>query len=224
MAKKYKYEMHLHTGETGRCAKVPAKEAVEDYVKIGYDGICVTNHLDKSMLEEMDGKNDEEKMTSWLSGYRLAKRHAEKFKDFDVILGAEIRLENSREEFLLYGIDGSILIELADMFFCSQKQLYEVGERVGFIVCQAHPFRNGQIPAKTKYIHGVEVYNSNPRHENRNERAFLFAEENNKIMISGSDYHQKEDVGGAGMIFPERILDSDQMAKALVEAKGTIIL
>ena len=46
--KKYLYEMHLHTKDTSNCANVKASVAVEEYIKAGYDGIVVTDHLSPS--------------------------------------------------------------------------------------------------------------------------------------------------------------------------------
>ena len=46
--KKYLYEMHFHTKDTSNCANVKAEVAVEEYIKAGYDGIVVTDHLSPS--------------------------------------------------------------------------------------------------------------------------------------------------------------------------------
>ena len=40
--------MHFHTKDTSNCANVKASRAVEEYIKAGYDGIVVTDHLSPS--------------------------------------------------------------------------------------------------------------------------------------------------------------------------------
>ena len=41
----YTYEVHLHTNESSRCGRSPAREYIPFYMDKGYDGIVVTDHF-----------------------------------------------------------------------------------------------------------------------------------------------------------------------------------
>ena len=73
----YKYELHLHTAEVSRCAECSAAGQVEVYRRLGYTGICITDHF-------FGGSNNippdipwEEKIHRLASGYENAKKAAE---------------------------------------------------------------------------------------------------------------------------------------------------
>ena len=68
--RKYLYEMHFHTKNTSNCANVPAEIAVEEYIKAGYDGIVVTDHMNSSAFSKEPYKNAtwDEKVTHFLPG------------------------------------------------------------------------------------------------------------------------------------------------------------
>ena len=41
----YLYDPHTHTAETSKCGHLPAAEVVDRYVKNGFTGLVVTDHL-----------------------------------------------------------------------------------------------------------------------------------------------------------------------------------
>ena len=73
------FEMHAHTDETSNCAKIPAKEMVEIYKKLGYDGIVVTDHLSTHTYFKYDYNNLswDEKIDIFLRVYNAAKEAAQ---------------------------------------------------------------------------------------------------------------------------------------------------
>ena len=60
---------------------------------------------------------------------------------------------------------------------------------------QAHPFRNGITVVPPEHLFGIEVLNTHPRHDSRNDIALAWAEKYKLHKIAGSDCHQKQDVG-----------------------------
>lgn len=222
MKSEYRYEMHLHTKEFGWCAQVWARDIVDIYFREGYDGICVTNHFFRDGMDSMQGDTWEEKIDSWLSGYNEATRQAKEYPEFDVILGAELRIDEGYEDLLIYGINRELLVATPHIFSFSMKELYEFANSNGFLVFQAHPLRPGLNLKDLSLLHGLEVYNANARHTNQNERVLEIAQENNLLMIAGSDYHQIGDEALAAMVFPYKISDSKQLAEALCKAEGII--
>ena len=60
---------------------------------------------------------------------------------------------------------------------------------------QAHPFRNRMTVVPPEHLFGIEVLNTHPRHDSRNDIALAWAEKYNLHKIAGSDCHQIQDVG-----------------------------
>jgi len=58
-------------------------------------------------------------------------------------------------------------------------------------------------PATEQLLDGLEVYNGNPRHDSQNNKALSYAEKNNLKMISGSDFHEYEDLARGGIAAEE---------------------
>lgn len=222
MKSDYRYEMHLHTKEFGWCAQVWAKDIVDIYVNEGYDGICVTNHFFSEGMETMQGDTWEEKVDSWLSGYNEATKQAWQYPGFDVILGAELRIEEGYEDLLLYGITRDLLVATPQIFSFTIQELYDFANKNGVLVFQAHPLRPGLNLKDFKCLHGLEVFNGNARHTNQNERVLQIAKHYNLLLIGGSDYHQIGDEASVAMLFPYRVSDSIEMAESLRRSQGRI--
>ena len=76
--KMYKYEIHLHTAETSRCGYLAAEELVGMYKDLGYDGICITDHLHDFYISLMDCRADWQLcMNRYMFGYYEAKKAGE---------------------------------------------------------------------------------------------------------------------------------------------------
>jgi len=101
--------MHLHTDEVSPCGKVPAAEAVKVHRDAGYDGLVVTDHFGGYPLDDFPG-SPREKVERFLVGYWLAKEAGEKY-GVKVFFGAEPRLEEGPEDFLIYGLTPEFLLE-----------------------------------------------------------------------------------------------------------------
>ena len=87
----YLYDPHTHTAETSKCGHLPAADVVERYVKHGFSGLVVTDHLHPEYLSRIDTEHDWQKaMDHYLSGYKASKKRGDEL-GFDVILGAELR-------------------------------------------------------------------------------------------------------------------------------------
>jgi hypothetical protein len=88
------------------------------------------------------------------------------------------------------------------------------------LVFQAHPYRVGLTVSDPSLLDGVEVFNGNPRHNSRNGLAFTFAKNNNLRMLSGSDFHQIEDLARGGIAVSEDIDDAERMFEVIKENKS----
>lgn len=209
--------MHLHTHETSNCAHIAAKVAVEDYIKAGYDGIVVTDHLSPSTYmkygRELLPWN--KKVDFFLRGYKAMKKAAA--GRINVLLGMELRFRTSEgdNDYLVYGITKEFLYAHPELLTLNIRQFYKLAQENGFLVFQAHPFRFGMKVTNPKYLDGVEIFNGNPRHNSNNDIAEMWAKKYDLMATSGSDYHELEDLGSGGIWFDKEITDNKTLVDEL---------
>ena len=121
--KKYLYEMHFHTKDTSNCANVKASVAVEEYIKAGYDGIVVTDHLSPSTYMKYGREllPWKKKIDFFLRGYKAAKKAAN--GRIPVLLGMELRYRTSEgdNDYLVYGITEDFLYNTPELLNLNSK-------------------------------------------------------------------------------------------------------
>lgn len=210
----YAYELHLHTAESSRCGHVPAAEQVRVYKALGYAGVCVTDHLHDGYYEpSLDGAGWREAMERYLRGYRAAKAAGDAL-GMDVILGAELRFPENTRDYLVFGIDEDWLMQNPHMCHLNQRQFFDrFGSEV--LIVHAHPFRDND-EVDWGAVHGLEIVNTCPRHDSRNDRALALCQAHPELFPTvGSDAHRDGDQGRSAMLFETRITDSFAMMDAL---------
>ncbi len=216
--KKYLYEMHLHTRETSNCANIKAEIAVEDYIKTGYDGIVVTDHLSTStyMKYGREFLPWHKKVDFFLRGYRAMKKAAA--GRINVLLGMELRFRHSEgdNDYLVYGITKEFLYAHPELLTLNIRQFYQLAQENGLVVFQAHPFRFGMKVTNPNYVDGVEIFNGNPRHNSNNDIAEMWAKKYDLMVTSGSDYHEIGDLGRGGIWFNKEIKDNNALVDELL--------
>ena len=203
----YKYELHLHTMETSRCGHVRAVDQVRAYHKLGYQGICVTDHLHNTYIELMDCHGDwHECIRRYLYGYQLAKAEGERL-GMDVIFAVELRFPENESDYLIYGIDEQWLYDHPYVCRMDHKTFFDRFKDQVLII-HAHPYRNCD-EVFYDCVHGLEVVNGNPRHQNRNELALALAKANPHLYRTvGSDAHRVGVGGRAALLSDVGIPDS----------------
>lgn len=213
---KYLFDPHTHTSETSRCGKLPAVEVVDRYVKMGFSGIAVTDHLHPEYLSRIDREHNwDAAMDCYLSGYYASKKHGDEL-GFDVILGAELRFPENDNDYLIYGIDEEWLRK--NPYICCMSALeFYAKYHDEVLIIHAHPYRDGNTTVFENAVHGTEIINANPRHENENGKALKLAEKHpGWYRLAGSDTHQAGDEGRAGILLPKRVMDSYEL-KEMIE-------
>ena len=166
----YLYDPHTHTSETSKCGHLPAAEVVERYVKNGFSGLVVTDHLHPEYLSRIDTEHDWQKaMDHYLTGYKASKKRGDEL-GFDVILGAELRFPENDNDYLVYGIDEDWLRSHPYMCCTSAREFYEKFHN-DVLIIHAHPYRDGNLTVFEDAVHGSEIINGNPRHDNHNDLA-----------------------------------------------------
>lgn len=206
----YKYELHCHTGCVSRCGRVDPEEIVKLYKEKGYNGIVVTDHYSPMTFKR--NWCPQKEIDFYLSGYRRMKAAAG--DDFTVLLGMELRHYFTANDYLIYGIDEDFLYKAGNLMKVWEKDVYALAKSRGYLVYQAHPFRTGIRRCNPDYIDGVEVYNGKTVKQ-QNDEAHDWAKTNNKLMVSGSDFHTVKNLARGGIITTEPINNNDDLLKVL---------
>lgn len=212
----YKYDIHIHTMETSRCGYVKAPDTVAKYKALGYDGICITDHLHDLYISLMDCHDDWQAcITRYMYGYNEAKKAGDAL-GLDVIFGIELRFPENDSDYLIYGVDEQWL--RANPYVCHMDHeafFKKYGDSV--LIIHAHPYRYCD-EVFYNCVHGIEVVNCNRRHPNRNELALELAKANPRLIrLCGTDAHRPGDEGQSGVLFDHRVRDSYEF-KAAVES------
>ena len=218
----YVYETHCHTDESSRCGKVPGIETARMYKEAGYSGIVVTDHFNSYTFEKAGLTEWKDMIAHHMAGYRAAKTLED--AHFTVLYGLELCLNHDNDnDYLVYGADEAYL--LAHPFLCWQERFedfYRTAKQDGLIVFQAHPFRNRMQVVRPDCIDGIEVFNGNKRHDSRCETALQWAMKYHLPMLSGSDFHQPEDLARGGIVTDRPIRTMADFLSVLREKRYSI--
>lgn len=210
------FEMHLHTDEVSSCANIPAKKIAELYLETDYNGIVVTDHMNSSTFDRAGLKNAswDEKVDHFLTGYNLVKKELD--GKMVVLLGMEICFYEYENDYLVYGVTEEFLRSNGDLMKLSPKKFSLLAKENGLLFVQAHPFRRGLTVENWDILDGYEVFNGNPRHYSCNEIAEEWAKfHNKKIVTSGSDFHELEDLAHGGVYFNNEIKTNDDLLREM---------
>ena len=224
--KMYKYELHAHTHECDRGAKLSAGELVHLYKEAGYDGIVITDHYIERFYtrwfpEEVAGLTHEQQVRRWQKGYLAAKEEGQKI-GFTVLPGAEVRFDDYPNDYLLYGLHEEFYYTVPRL-----NELKDLGELLALLpeevcVVQAHPFRDDMAVATPKGLFGIEVFNGGTE-KFRNEMARMFANHYGLAMTSGSDIHGMNRLAKGGIMTERRIQTPEDLIAVLRSGEYTLI-
>ena len=210
----YLFDLHVHTEESSNCGKTPAEQVVERYKNLAYDGICITDHMNKDNAER-HGDTYEEKARSFLEGYKTAKQF--ETENFKVILGMEIRFTDAANDYLVFGFDEDFVFSRDFTVIENLKEFRKIADKNNLVVFQAHPFRNSMKIVEPKLLDGMEVYNGHGGHDSRNEVAYHWAKKYGLRMSGGSDFHYETGKEPGGVYFERLPEDSFELAALLME-------
>lgn len=224
LSKEYpcRIELHAHTYPgSPACGKASPKEAVQLYLDAGFDALVITNHFSHAAFGP---RSREEFVETQMSDYEEACKAAEGTR-LKVYLGVEARFDENPSDYLLYGVDREILGKIYDYL---EKGLAAFRAEVPLpdsVLIQAHPFRDGCVPADGKLLDGIEVFNMHPNHNSRCALAALYAQENDiPLTIAGTDFHHMKPGYIAATALRCRELPADSFALAKLLKSGDYIL
>lgn len=220
----YKIETHLHTKHTSKCGWMTAPELIAGYKAAGYDAIIVTDHYNRTTFDYLgvDTTAPGNKVKPFLEGFYRMAELGEK-EGIRVFKGAELRFDESDNDYLMFGYRDDLLAEPEDIFRMGIAGFSPVARGQGALLVQAHPYRKKCTPAIACYLDGIETCNRNPRHENNNPLAEAYAARFGLLALAGSDCHRPEDVAVSGILSAELPGDSFAMARLIRSGHYTLM-
>ena len=217
-----KVETHFHAFGGSHCADGNNELAVEKYLQAGYGGVVVTTHYGLGYYVWYSPLSHKEKLDYFFKVYDDFAAIANK-RGLKTFLGAEVRCVPTNTEYMLLGFDRQFLYDNIPLFCYSQKQLFNLAEKNGFLMYQTHPFREKVVAGSPEFMHGAEAFNGHYHHLNDNDRAREFCKVNGLLPLSGTDYHHDDQPVTAGIIVPDDIENEKQLVKCIFDRNYTLI-
>lgn len=220
---KFKYDLHVHTKEVSPCARLSIEKIIDKYIEEGYSGLVITDHMRKGYYRKCSKEDWKDKTNEFFYSYDRAIDYC-KDKDFYIGLGMEISFNSSSNDFLVYGFEKDDFLENEWMIEMELKEFYNKFKDKAIII-QAHPHRKrGSNLEDISYLHGLEVFNQNPRHSNNNDLTYAIYKENIRLIATGgSDVHQEEDMCTTGIYTNKKITSDKDLIEILRNKEFKII-
>ena len=212
----FRMDMHVHTKNVSSCGKVGARDLVSMYKASGYDAVVITDHYYRGYFDGLGDLGWAAKIDRFLAGYREARDVGQKI-GLAVLLGMELRFQDSDNDYLVYGVTEDFLKENPSLFTMGLERFHRFSRAQNILIYQAHPFRPGMTAANPDWLDGAEVYNGNARHDSRDGLAYQFALRHRLAMVSGSDFHQPEDLGRGGLVLAAEVDSNAALVAVLKE-------
>jgi len=219
----YRYETHLHTAVSSACSCFLPEEIVEKYVRLGYQGVFVTDHFMRGNSSVPKSLPYEEQVSRYFEGYRAVKKCAEG-SGLDVFYGIEI--SEMGTDFLFYGLDEKWYCDHPELMTETPKAFCRLAREAGGFVVQAHPYREAfyidHIRLFPSDVDGIEVFNAANGIGRANALSKTLAEAYGLKESAGSDIHTKAQKVLAGVEFENKITSEQDFAARMKQGGGRI--
>ena len=220
----YLYETHCHTAESSDCGQLPAEQVVALYRAAGYDGLVITDHFNVwNVLERPAalGKTWAEQVRLAFLGYRNARAAAQ--GRITVLPACELRFRENENDYLVFGMPEDYLAAHPDIFDWGIERFSRAARGKGFLLAQAHPFRDHMQVVNPALLDMLEVFNGHPRHNSRNGIAQAWADLHGLPGIAGSDCHFEAAAGRGGVLLPKKAENMSDFVRLLRKDHGLMI-
>lgn len=218
----FRYETHLHTSLVSACSGFTPEEIVEKYLRLGYQGVFVTDHFLNGNTTVPRDFPYERKIVRFGEGYRAVKRAAEG-SGLDVFFSLEYSYYGT--DFLVYGLDEEWLLEYPEIMTLRTVDFCRLARAAGAFVVQAHPYREAfyidHIRLFPSEVDAIEVVNCH-QDERPNRLAKVLADAYALPVTAGSDIHGKEQKTLAGMQFSHRLASSREYGELIRRGEGEL--
>lgn len=221
----YKIETHLHTNHVSKCGWLEAEKLAKSYYEGGFAGIAVTDHynVDTWAYKNVDVTENKRIMDVFLEGYHRMEEACAQY-GIKVYMGAELRFYENQNDYLFYDFDPEMLNDADAIMGMGVVSFSKMARPQGGLLIQAHPFRKKCVPVAAHLLDGIEVLNSNPRHDSRNDMALEYADLNPRLIrTAGSDCHRPGDECVSGILSETLPADTHEFAALLRSGKFELI-
>ena len=192
-----KIDPHVHSSGISGCSQVTCEQIIDEKMRLGYDGVILTNHCQAWYYPPDKHIEFMEKM---IAEFQQGKIYADK-KGFRFYLGIEVSLcEPHYADWLLYGVTEEFLRNSSCLYTLTQKELFDYCQQYGVVMIQAHPYR--QSPCEPLYMHGVEI-NCSDGDLDKVALVEAFAREYDLLVTCGTDYHSVARTFHGGIYIPD---------------------
>lgn len=208
-------DLHAHSSAISPCCRIDAPEVLRRALDAGLDGIVLTNHYQKSYIQNGDVQGFVQR---YLDEYAYAEQSGHAL-GCRVFFGIEVTMEKyPAVHMLVYGVDAAFLREHPLLFDCSQEELYRLVHEHGGTLIQAHPFRNGAHVLDPAFLDGVEI-NCHPLYKlSYSAELTDIAGRHGLALTCGGDYHADTYRPLCGTYLPDTVGDSLALGQYLREA------
>ncbi len=183
---KYKYELHCHTSEGSRCAKISASQMADFYKSAGYTGLVITDHFFNGNTTVPKALDWEERVELYCKGYENAKRRGGEI-GLDVFFGWEFG-----GDFVTIGLDKEWLKNHPDLDLLKPAEYFKTVHDAGGYIIHAHPFRESPytkvlriFPREVDAMETVNAVNT----DFENQISEYIATRYNVTKVCGTDNH-----------------------------------
>lgn len=209
-------DLHAHSSGISKCCGIPYERVLEEALSVGIDGIALTNHYQKSYIENGNAAEFAEK---YIDEFYKARKYGEKI-GCRALFGIEMTMEQyPKVHMLIYGVAPELLLKYPTLFDCTQEELYKTVKAYNGLLIQAHPFRNGTTVLNTDFLDGVEI-NCHPLYKKSYACELTeIAKRNGLILTCGGDYHADTYRPKCGMLLSENVKNSSDLRVFLLSDK-----
>lgn len=209
----FKTELHCHSNDISLCARVDTQEIIDTFVSGGYSTLVLSNHLNGYTMDAICPNDWEGFVNKYYSAYEKLRDEAN--GKLNILFGAELRFNESFNDYLLFGLTKEFLLAHSEIFTLNPEKFHKLAKENGILFIQAHPFRNGMTVVYPDHLDGIEVFNGHFGHDSRNDIANMWAEKYNLIKTSGTDYHYITSPANGGILTNDEITDMSQLVEIL---------
>lgn len=217
----FKYETHLHTAETSKCARSGGADMARRFAALGYAGIFVTDHFFNGNTTVPADAPWEDRVALFCRGFDEAKAAGDAL-GLDVFFGWEYSL--GWAHFLTYGLGRDWLLAHPDVLDWAPRRYADEVHAAGGALIHAHPFRRTGDPVVRLLpfdIDGVEIWNAG-RSDEENLPAAPYARSLSLPVTAGSDIHKTSAPRRAGVFSDTRFASSADYLRALAAGRLTL--
>ena len=217
-------QLHLHTAESSRCARVGGADMARACKEAGYDLIVVTDHFFNANTTVPYDLAWDEQVRMLFAGYRAAREMGEKI-GLTVLAGWETYTDGP--EYLTYGLGEDFLIKNRDIALLPKAQYLRRVHAAGAFVTHAHPFREASyIPRFEPDPYGldaVEAFNGRHMDPSFDEKARAFAARYKLPGVAGADAHNVMHIYDGAMRFPYPVTTFAEIFAAVKKGEYQIV-